>query len=77
MQLTLSIEAKDQPPGSSSLFDPRFGGGHLTARGAELWAAAVGCRLGLVLGLMQADRETARRDAEAGLGENAKADSHE
>jgi hypothetical protein len=76
-QLTLSIEAKDQAPGSSSLFDPRFSGGHFTARGAELWATAVGRRLGLVLELQQADRENARRKAEARLGENAKPDSHE
>ncbi len=76
-QLFLSIEAKDQPPGSSSLFDPRFGGGHFTARGAELWAAAVGRRLGLVLELLQAERETDRRAAEARQGENAKPDPHE
>jgi hypothetical protein len=50
-QLELSIETKDQAPGSSPFFNGRTGDGHFSARGAELWASAVGHRLALFLEL--------------------------
>ena len=50
-QLKLSIETKDEAPGSSPFFNGRIGEGHFSARGAELWASAVGHRLALFLEL--------------------------
>ncbi len=63
-QLALSIEAKDQVPGSSPLFNGRIGDGHFSARGSELWAAVVGRRLGLLLQLEEASREAHQRKQE-------------
>jgi len=71
-QLALSIEAKDQAPGSSPLFNGRIGDGHFSARGSELWAAAVGRRLGLFLQLQQETEETYKRKEEARSHKNAR-----
>jgi hypothetical protein len=74
-QLTLSIEAKDQAPGSSPLFNGRIGDGHFSARGAKLWAAVVGRRLAFLIQLKEASRETQRQKDDVRSRDTAQADS--
>jgi hypothetical protein len=74
-QLTLSMEAKEQASGSSPLFNGRIGDGHFSARGAELWAALVGRRLGFLVQLQEASRETQRHKGDASSRETAQPSS--
>jgi hypothetical protein len=72
-KLKLSIETKNQAPGSSPLLNGRIGDGHFSARGAELWASAVGHRLALFLELAGASDEAQKRQHEASALLDAKA----
>ena len=50
-QLEMSNKARrlNAPLGPSPLFNGRIGDGHFSARGAEIWASAVGRRVALLL----------------------------
>jgi hypothetical protein len=63
-ELSLSLKSDNQALGSSDLFNRRLADAHFSAQGAEVWAAAVGRRLGLLLQLQKTSRELQLRKDE-------------